>query len=707
MYRMSNITNFKNYFKNNLNKFIYFIIIFYLFLITYYNYFSVQFFIWDDKDVIWRIEEIGYSEFFKDYNWSPRLLEKYVWGSMYFLFQYKYGFYTLSFLIIHLLNTFTFYKILKFFIKNKNFISLIIIFYLTYGAHDVVNTKIIFFPKTLYLLIFLISIYMTFKALENLSIIKKTSLILMSIFLMIFVHLSSFPYFIFAEVVRFFGIAYILIKLNKNISLNKIIKNYSLYLIIFLAILIWIGFYENNFLEKKNIDSDYDISKYIKGLSANPISYLNYIFLNSIENFIKLSLSPFFTFFSGINNYIDHPISNSQTFSLSIKVCFYFLTIIYLFSLLENKGIFSDNFSSKKLIFIILLCIIFSFFFLLLSSITGRKINFIFLGGLSRYAYPVSLIYSILFVSLVFLICKNKKLRFFFFSLIISINCFNGFLGSEYYNELENQSKRQFSEIIWRFGDFKNPTNFFLQDNKLSLATALQKDKDHFLLNLLFDKPKEYLNLKRFDNNLIKNDAYVPEFSISVDNFKTNSQRKNIVGFISKTEKCYEFYDINSSPNHLSSLQYTLAEPLDENNIKYDFIRSQMVYKKYKYYDDFNKMKVIVLNDNKETLVRDPCYIYQTLKKYLAIKDYKNLVLLTEKALLNNHYFNDFYNHGSEEHVNLYLWKPLIIGTIIYQGENKSKLLEILKNIEDQPKFSKFEKFREEANQYVIANNLN
>ena len=116
---MNNTNNLKNYILNNKNKFIYLLVFFYLFFITYYNYFSVQFFIWDDKDVIFKIEQVGYSEFFKDHNWSPRWLERYIWGLIYYLFQYEYGLYTLLFLIVHLLSTFVFYKILQFFLKTK------------------------------------------------------------------------------------------------------------------------------------------------------------------------------------------------------------------------------------------------------------------------------------------------------------------------------------------------------------------------------------------------------------------------------------------------------------------------------------------------------------------------------------------------------------------------------------------------------------
>ena len=73
--------------------------------------------------------------------------------------------------------------------------------------------------------------------------------------------------------------------------------------------------------------------------------------------------------------------------------------------------------------------------FLLLSSLTERQVNFIFVGGLSRYAYPASLVYSLFVVTLIFLIFRNDKLRLLFFSLIITINSLNGFLGSEHYNK--------------------------------------------------------------------------------------------------------------------------------------------------------------------------------------------------------------------------------------------------------------------------------
>ena len=45
------------------------------------------------------------------------------------------------------------------------------------------------------------------------------------------------------------------------------------------------------------------------------------------------------------------------------------------------------------------------------------------------------------------------------------------------------------------------------QDHRLSYATTLQKDKDHFLLDLLYDKPRGHLELKRFDNHEMKINA--------------------------------------------------------------------------------------------------------------------------------------------------------------------------------------------------------
>ena len=426
---MSNFNNLKSFIYNNSNKFIYLFVIVYLFIVTYFNYFSVQLFIWDDKDVIFRIEQIGYEEFFKDHNWSPRWLERYIWGLIYYLFQYEYGLYTLLFLIVHLLSTFFFYKILQFFFENKKFLFLVIIFYLTYGAHDVVNTKITFFPKTFYLLIFLVSLYTSFKAIKIQSKIKKATLVLLSALLIIFVHLSSFPYVFFAEAVRIFGITYILFQSNKDISLNKIIINSLVYLVIFLALAVWIGFYENDFFGKVNINPDYDIKNYIGAFLNNPYDFLYSTFLSSKENLIKLILSPLFTFFSGINNYIENPASNLPVLDLSIKFCLYIFTITSLFYLLDKKGIFINNYSFKKLIITLFICILFIIIFLLLSSLTGRKVNFIFIGGLSRYAYPASLIYSLFVVTIIFLIFRNEKLRLLFFSLIITINSLNAFLG--------------------------------------------------------------------------------------------------------------------------------------------------------------------------------------------------------------------------------------------------------------------------------------
>ena len=36
--------------------------LFLIFAITFYNYFSVQFFVWDDKDIVFYFERLGYKE---------------------------------------------------------------------------------------------------------------------------------------------------------------------------------------------------------------------------------------------------------------------------------------------------------------------------------------------------------------------------------------------------------------------------------------------------------------------------------------------------------------------------------------------------------------------------------------------------------------------------------------------------------------------
>ena len=135
----------------------------------------------------------------------------------------------------------------------------------------------------------------------------------------------------------------------------------------------------------------------------------------SYYNLIKLILSPLFTFFSGINNYIENPASNLPVLDLSFKFCFYIFTITLLFYLLDKKGTFINHYSFKKLILTLFICVFFMIVFLLLSSLTERQVNFIFVGGLSRYAYPASLVYSLFVVTLIFLIFRNEKLRLLFF----------------------------------------------------------------------------------------------------------------------------------------------------------------------------------------------------------------------------------------------------------------------------------------------------
>ena len=111
---------FANYFslliKNKKKVFFSFLI----FAITFYNYFSVQFFVWDDKDIVFYFEGWVTRRFLIDINFNPRYLEKYLYGLLYYTYQYNYTLYTLTFLILHFLNSLIFWKILSNIFEKKN-----------------------------------------------------------------------------------------------------------------------------------------------------------------------------------------------------------------------------------------------------------------------------------------------------------------------------------------------------------------------------------------------------------------------------------------------------------------------------------------------------------------------------------------------------------------------------------------------------------
>ena len=83
------------------------------------------------------------------------------------------------------------------------------------------------------------------------------------------------------------------------------------------------------------------------------------------------------------------------------------------------------------------------------------------------------------------------------------------------------------------------------------------------------------------------------------------------------------------------------------------------------------------------------------------------MALLSKETMLNVHFFENFHNHGPEEQINCLSGNPLIIGALLYEGENKSKLLEKLKLIENQSIFYRFKIYYDEgAVDFISKNNL-
>ena len=285
---------------------------------------------------------------------------------------------------------------------------------------------------------------------------------------------------------------------------------------------------------------------------------------------------------------------------------------------------------------------------------------------------------------------------------MLTLNLSNGYYGSQFYNTIiENQTKKQISEISWRFDNFKNETIIFLEDENSFLNTSLHKDKDHFTLNLIFDQPKEFIKLKRFKPEFSNDHVLGPDYFSSLKDLNVKKYQKEvIVGFKKPEQKCYEFYDRNSSLNHSRSELFKFTEPLNDNNVFYYKNRFNNNYVNNKYYNSFNKISLFDETEYK----KDICYIYQSAKRFLANKDYENLIELSETTVEKIKYFTDF--HGDfhvYERFNLYLWKPIFIGILLSDGEKKDNLLNKLK---PSLGVKKYQLYFEEAKKYIKENNI-
>ncbi len=107
---------------------------------------------------------------------------------------------------------------------------------------------------------------------------------------------------------------------------------------------------------------------------------------------------------------------------------------------------------------------------------------------------------------------------------------------------------------------------------------------------------------------------------------------------------------------------------------------------------------------NENHFKEDICYAYQSLRRYLAKKDYENLKSFSENVLNNIKYFTDFHgDFHTYERFNFYLWKPIFIGILLHKDENKA---ELLKRLEPGMKVKKFKLFFNEAKEYIKNNNL-
>ena len=642
--------------------FLFFFLICYL--LTFYNFFSVNFFFWDDKDVIFRIEEIGHKAYIFDTNFSPRFFKQVFHSTFYNLFEYNYKLYKLTFIFFNFISSIIFYFFIKKVFSNDNLALLSLLLFATFTSIDVFNTSIIILPNAISLTLYLFSFFLTIFYVQTKSISKKILNLILILSICIVVNLLHFPYFYFSELARLLLIIYLLNK-NSEISfkyfknLKKILYYFFPFFIFLILFIIWILFFETNFLGRdKPPQDDYNAKSFLLNFLHNPFNYFFDVSKISFANLINLILSPIELFFQSLQLINDGTKSFYSNFFLKYFLSIFIIVYFGLHILDKYFGILEINFSKKKLMTNLLFSLLLITFMMLFSAIAFRIVTFDYTGGFSRYALPGYVFLGLFYIFLIRFIFFDKKTFLIIFSLLLSFQMCNGYLTSSVYDLFENDKKKQFQQITWRFDNFPEPTEIIIEDDKYAANTTLMLDKDHFLLSLIYDKSKEFINIRRFKLN---------EPKILIENYYTNIDsiskiKKNyVVAFKTKYSECYEFFDKNTykyHPRYFYMKNFKGYNVLGVEKPKYEF---------FKYYKNLNKMKIYNEDDK-----RGQCYFYQIAKKNLIENSFDDLSYIT-RQFKKHHAYETL--HEKESEYDYFILKPFYISMLKEGGLENIKSL--------------------------------
>lgn len=660
--------NLKNlfYLYTNKKKEIYFLIFaIIIYLLTYYNYFSVNLFFWDDKDIVFHIERYGYEKYIFDPNFSPRFFKQSFHALFYFLFEYNYKLYKLSYISFNFLSAGFFYYFTKKLFSNNNLALLGFVLFSTFTSIDVFHTSIVLLPNAISLSLYLLSFILTINYVETNSKIRKLFYISIIFTISTFVNLLHFPYFYFSELARIILIIFLLIKTNK-ISLNfkKDFDLVILYILPFIAFLIvfivWILFFETKFLGRTALPAeDYQAQNFLNNFLYDPVGYIITVINISLKSLANLILSPFSLMFHSLDLIND----GSRFFYIKTYITRFLLIFLLVFFSLRVLdfyfGILDFNTSKKQNLIYLIFALVLTLFMLSFASIALKYVMFNYVGGFSRYALPGYIFLPLVYIFLLKILFSDKRIFLVIFSILLSLQISNGYLTSRVYDTFENDKKKQLSQIIWRFDNFSKPTDIILEDDKYAANTTLMLDKDHFLLNLHYDKPKNFINLRRI--NLSEPKILIENYYANLDLIKNNPD-KFIIAFKTKYSECYEFIDQNTFKKHPRSF-YIENIKISNKNVSNEPIH----YKANRYYKSFNKMKIY--NEADKT---GKCYFYQISKKLLIQKKFDELSQLTKKFIKFDS-FSKVHEHNNE--YDYFILKPFYISLLKEGGIEEISIL--------------------------------
>lgn len=647
--------------KKEINFFIFAVIVYF---ITFYNFFSINLFFWDDKDIVFHIERYGYEKYIFDPDFSPRFFKQSFHALFYFLFEYNYKLYKLCYVSFNFTSALIFYYFIKKLFSNTNLALLSFILFSTFTSIDVFHTSIVLLPNAISLSLYLLSFVFTINYVHTNSKIKKLFNISIILIICTFVNLLHFPYFYFSELARIILIIFLLIKTNKISSNFKkdfdLVILYILPFIVFLiAFIIWILFFETNFLGRTALPAeDYQAQNFLKNFLYDPVGYTITVTTISLKSLANLIISPLSLMFHSLDLIND----GSRFFYVKTylnRFLYIFLLVFFSLKILDYYfGILDFNFSKKQNLSYLIFSLVLTLLMMSFASIALKLVMFNYVGGFSRYALPGYIFLPLIYIFFLKILFSDKRIFLVIFSILLTLQISNGYLTSRVYDTFENDKKKQLSQVIWRFDNFSKPTEIIIEDDKYAANTTLMLDKDHFILNLHYDKPKNFINLRRINLNEPK--ILIENYYANLDLIKNNPE-KFVVAFKTKYSECYEFVDQNTYKKHPRSFYI--------ENIKSKKIEtsSPINYEANRYYRNFNKMKLYNESDT-----RGKCYFHQIAKKLLMQQKFNELAELTTKFLKSDSFAR---THDPDSEYDYFILKPFYISLLKEGGSKEIKIL--------------------------------